>query len=74
MPDPFGRMKRNLTSELIEGATDGAVKKTAPNWSNRVFDETDSARRDLSHVEGGYDWDAYDGDKSGYARGYIRGA
>lgn len=68
------RNQRNMTSELIEGATDGAVKKAAPNWSNRVNDETDAARRLLSHVEGGYDWDGYDGDKSEYVRGYVRGA
>ena len=51
-----GRIKRNLMSELIEGATDGALKKAAPNWSNRVQDATDPARSLLSHVEGGYDW------------------
>ena len=72
--DPYGRTKRNLTSELIEGATDGAVKKAAPNWSNRVADATDSARHGLSHVEGGFDWSPVDGDKDGYAHGYVRGA
>lgn len=74
MPDPFGRIKRNLTDELVEGASDGAVKKAAPNWSNRVADATDSARMELSHVEGGYDWSPTDGDKRGYVRGYVRGA
>lgn len=69
--------QRNLTTELIEGATDGAVKKAAPNWSNRVFDATDDARRVLSHVEGGFDWapagvaDQY---KHDYVRGRVRGA
>ena len=74
MPDPFGRKQRNLTGELVEGASDGAVKKAAPNWSNRVADATDSARASLSHVEGGYDWSAQDGDKNAYVRGYVRGA
>lgn len=64
--------RRNLTGELIEGATDGALKKAAPNWSHRVFDETDSARHDLSHVEGGFDWSPVDGDKRAYVQGYVR--
>jgi hypothetical protein len=72
MPDPFGRRKRNLTDELVEGATDGAVKKSAPNWSQRICDETDSAREGLSHVEGGYDWSPNDGPKRSYVRGYVR--
>jgi hypothetical protein len=66
--------RRNLTDELIEGATDGAIKKTAPNWSNRQHDETDSARSVLSHVEGGFDWSPHDGPKHAYAKGYVRGA
>lgn len=66
------RNQRNLTSELIEGATDGAIKKAAPNWSNRVNDVTDSARQSLSHVEGGYDWNDYDGPKRSYVEGYVR--
>jgi hypothetical protein len=72
MPDPFGRIQRNLTGELVEGASDGAVKKSRPNWSNPVADATDSARESLSHVEGGYNWSAQDGDKSGYVHGYVR--
>jgi hypothetical protein len=74
MPDPFGREQRNLTEELVEGASDGAVKKAAPNWSRRVADVTDSAREGLSHVEGGFDWSSQDGDKHAYVRGYVRGA
>jgi len=74
MPDPYGRMKRNLTTDLIEGATDGALKKASPNWSNRVADVTDSARKFLSHVEGGYDWDENTPPPAGYVRGYVRGA
>jgi len=74
MPDPYGRIRRNLTSELIEGATDGAVKKSRPDTSNKVADATDEARSVLSHVEGGYDWDPYDGSKRSYAHGYVRGA
>ncbi len=72
MPDPFGRTRRNLTTELVEGATDGAVKKTAPNWSHRVADATDAARGVLSHVEGGFDWSPTDGDKYAYTHGYVR--
>jgi hypothetical protein len=71
--DPWGRIKRSLMSELKEGATDGALKKAAPNWSNRIQDETDSARRQLSHVEGGYDWSSTDPDNDAYVRGYVRG-
>ena len=74
MTDPYGRIKRNLTTELIDGATDGAVKKTAPNWSNRVADATDSARSVLSHTEGGFDWSPSDGPKQAYVHGYVRGA
>lgn len=70
----YARAKRNLTSELIEGASDGAIKKAAPNWSNRVADVTDSARHSLSSVEGGFDWSPQDGDKVGYVHGYVRGA
>ena len=74
IPDPFGRIKRNLTDELMNGATDGALKKAAPNWSNRVADATDSARGLLSHVEGGYDWSAGDSEPARYVNGYVRGA
>jgi hypothetical protein len=74
MPDPFGRIRRNLTDEVIEGATDGALKKPAPNWGNRIQDRTDSARRSLSHVEGGFDWSEAEPDKRGYTEGYVRGA
>lgn len=74
MPDPFGRSQRRLETELIEGATDGALKKSAPNWSNRVADETDPARELLSHVEGGFDWDATTPPPAQYVRGYVRGA
>lgn len=70
----YGRTQRNLTSELIEGASDGAIKKSAPNWSNRVADVTDEARGALSHVEGGYDWSPNDGPKRAYVHGYVRGA
>jgi len=56
MPDPDGRIRRNLTDELIEGATDGAIKKARPETSNIIHDVTDEARGSLSHVEGGYDW------------------
>jgi len=73
MPDPFGRIKRNLTDELIEGASDGAIKKAAPNWSNRIQDATDEARSTLSHVEGGFDWSSGDGPKRSYVHGYVRG-
>lgn len=66
------RNLRNLTSELIEGATDGALKKTAPNWSNRVNDDTDAARNLLSHVEGGFDWSPSDPPKREYTQGYVR--
>ena len=69
-----GRIRRNLTGELQEGASDGALKKPAPNWSNRVADATDSARRSLSHVEGGFDWSEVEPDKEGYTRGYVRGS
>lgn len=65
---------RNLTSELIEGATDGAVKKSRPDTSGIVCDATDEARGLLSHVEGGYDWSPSDGPKRTYVHGYVRGA
>lgn len=63
-----------MTEELLEGATDGAIKKSRPDTSNRVFDATDSARTLLSHTEGGYDWSESDPSKRTYARGYVRGA
>jgi hypothetical protein len=72
IPDPFGRIKRNLTGELVEGATDGAIKKAAPNWSNRVADATDDGRRALSHVEGGYDWNP-PGEADQFKLDYVRG-
>lgn len=72
--DPFGRIKRNLTSELHEGSTDGALKKSRPDTSNKMQDATDSARSLLSHVEGGYDWSPTNMPNSEYLRGYVKGA
>jgi hypothetical protein len=66
------RNQRNLTEELLEGATDGALKKPAPNWGNRVDDDTDSARALLSDVEGGFDWDSTHPGNRRYTRGYVR--
>jgi hypothetical protein len=74
VPDPVGRLRRNLTSELIEGASDGAVKKSAPNWSNRVFDETDPARSTLVGGVNRFDWSSAEPDTAGYVHGYVRGA
>lgn len=63
-----------MTSELIEGASDGAVKKSRPDWSNADHaDATVEARHGLSHVEGGYDWSPTDGDKVGHSHGIVRG-
>jgi len=72
--DGYGRTRRNLTEELLNGSSDGALKKSAPNWSNRIYDDTDSARRLLSNVEGGYGWSPVDPSKHDYCRGYVRGA
>ena len=74
MPDLDGRIKRSLQNELIEGATDGAIKKARPETSNIIHDVTDAARESLSHVEGGYDWSPHDGPKRSYVTGYVRGA
>jgi hypothetical protein len=74
IPDPFGRTQRNLEEELMEGATDGALKKPRPNWSHRIADETDPARELLSHVEGGYDWSETAVENRRYTRGYVRGS
>lgn len=68
------RNRRNMTDELIEGASDGAIKKSRPDWSNIVDDVTDEARGSLSHVEGGYDWSPTDGPKRSFVAGYVRGA
>lgn len=70
----YGRTKRNLTSELINGATDGALKKGRPDTSNIVADSSTAARSLLSHVQGGYDWSDTQGDQHTYASGYVRGA
>lgn len=68
-------MRRNLTEELIEGATDGALKKGLPNRSAVDHNDTKPARELLSSVEGGFDWgDAGDHRKRQYTTGYIRGA
>ena len=64
--------RRNLTSELIEGASDGAVKKARPDTSNIQMDATNAARSVLSHVEGGFDWSPVDGDKRAFTHGYVR--
>jgi hypothetical protein len=72
--DPFGRRKRNMTEELLEGATDGALKKGRPDTSNQIQDPSNSARRLLSHVEGGYDWSEFDSSNRDYTRGYVKGA
>jgi len=69
-----GRIKRNMTDALLDGATDGALKKPAPNWANRVDDVTDSARQFLNSEDGGYDWSAVDPSTRAYCRGYVRGA
>lgn len=73
--DPFGRIKRSMTSDLHEGATDGALKKSRPDWSNPDHcDETASARALLSHVQGGYDWSPTDPSNAQYTRGVVKGA
>jgi len=72
--DYYARIRRNLTTELLAGSSDGALKKPAPNWSNRVCDPTDSARTLLSAVEGGYGWSPIDPSDHAYCRGYVRGA
>ena len=72
MPDPFGRIKRNLTSELVEGATDGGVRKARPDTSNQMADATNGARRVWSHIEGGVNWNPEDGDKQGAVSGLVR--
>lgn len=66
------RNMRNLTEELIEGASDGALKKHRPDWSNRVNDASDSARDLLGSVEGHFDYDSYDPSKRAYTSGYVR--
>lgn len=68
------RNLRNLTSELVEGATDGALKKGRPDTSNIQMDATNPARGLLSHVEGGYDWSEIDPSNRAYTNGYVRGA
>jgi hypothetical protein len=70
----YGRTRRNLTSELLNGATDGALKKGRPDTSNITDDPTNEARSLLSHVEGGFDWSESQGDQHSYAAGYVRGA
>lgn len=68
----FARTKRNLTTELINGATDGALKKGRPDTSNQVADATNGARGLLSHVEGGFDWSESQGEQRTYTDGYVR--
>ena len=70
----YGRLRRNMTSELIEGATDGGIKKSRPDTSQHVHDATDSARTTWSHMQGGMDWSPEDGNKGAVARGVVRGA
>jgi hypothetical protein len=74
MPDPFGRRLRNLTSELIEGATDGAIKKRRPDTSNKIADATDSARNLLGSRVNSFDYTEGNANPSEYASGYVRGA
>lgn len=62
-----------MTEELHEGATDGAIKKARPDISNRIADETDSARSLLSHTEGGYDWNQANPENRRYTEGYVSG-
>jgi hypothetical protein len=72
--DPYGRIQRNMTEELLTGASDGAIKRARPDTSNIIADSTNAARRLLSHVEGGYDWSSVEADKCDYCSGYVRGA
>jgi len=65
--------KEGSKMSFKRGQTDGALKKPAPNWSNRVADATDSARSLLSHVEGGFDWASYAESNRAYTSGYVRG-
>jgi hypothetical protein len=73
----IGRMRRNLTRELLEGATDGALKKARPDTSGVIFDTTDSGRELLSKGAGsggGFDWSPVNESTGEYCRGYVRGA
>lgn len=71
MSEPI-RRQRSLTAELISGATDGALKKPAPNWSNRVCDVTDAARRYLSDGVNDFDWSPAPAPEASYVTGYVR--
>lgn len=73
----FRRDIRNLTTELLEGATDGALKKPRPDTSNVFSEDTADARRLLSTGAGeggGYDWSPQEPSRRSYASGYVRGA
>ena len=74
MPDLYGRMKRNLTSELIEGSTDGALKKHRPDTSNVMLDASDPARSLLGARVNSFDYSTSDPNSGDYAHGYVRGA
>jgi hypothetical protein len=66
------RNMRNLTEELLEGATDGALKKHRPDTSNRVNDASDSARELLGQAVNRYDYSPIDASKRAYTSGYVR--
>jgi hypothetical protein len=73
---PIGRVHRNLTTELLEGATDGALKKSRPETSNAdLYDETEAGRHLLSTGAGpggGFDWSPTTPSTREYTRGYVR--
>jgi hypothetical protein len=45
---------RSMNYELVEGATDGSVKKANPNRSDFGYDRTDETRAGLYNGVGGY--------------------
>lgn len=45
---------RSMNYELVEGATDGSVKKANPNRSDFGYDRTDETRAALYNGVGGY--------------------
>jgi hypothetical protein len=74
----YNRVMRNLTTELLEGVTDGAIKKPRPDTSNLVDAASTNEARGLlptgAGQGGGYDWSPTEPSRRSYAAGYVRGA
>lgn len=62
---------RSMNYELVEGATDGSVKKVNPNRTDFGFDATEESRLGLFGGVGGFGINPAGREAIDYIRGYV---